>query len=116
MKRRSGLIRKWSYLLKGVQYRNSFIHVYTRTYKRTHEHEHKHAHTHTYIEDEIRFLLNFQYYTNLREHELGLVLNNEENSNKSEDDKLSVLLNDYVRRTAKALLKAFLQRRSKLYG
>ena len=66
------------------------------------------------VEDEIHFLSNCQYYTNLCEHEVGLVLNNEEISNKSEDDKLSILLNDYVRRTAKFLLKAFLQRRSKL--
>ena len=68
------------------------------------------------VKDEIHFLVNCQYYTNLREHELGSVLNNEEISNKSEDDKLSILLNDYVRRTVKFLLKTFLRRRSKLYG
>ena len=44
------------------------------------------------VEDEIHCLLNCQYYTNLREHELGLVLNNEEIANKSEDDKLSIPL------------------------
>ena len=60
--------------------------------------------------------LNCQHYINLREHELGFVLKNEEISYKSEDDKLSIMLNDYFRRTAKFLLKAFLQRRSKLYG
>ena len=66
------------------------------------------------LRNEIHFLLNCQYYTNLGDFELDLVLN-DEFSNKSVDDKLSILLNDYVRRTAKFLLKVFLQRRSKHY-
>lgn len=68
------------------------------------------------IEDETHFLLNCQCYKNLRDYELGIILNNEDFSYKSDDDKLSLLLNDFVRRTAKFLLRAFLYRRSILYS
>ena len=69
------------------------------------------------VEDETHFLLNCQCYTNIRENELGIVLNiNVDVSHKSDDDKLSILLNDFVRRTAKFLLRAFLHRRSLLYS
>ena len=68
------------------------------------------------VEDETHFLLNCQCYKNLREYELGGFLNNVEFSYKSDDDKLSILLNDFVRRTAKFLLRAFLYRRSILYS
>ena len=67
------------------------------------------------VEDETHFLLNCQCYTDIRDYELGVVLNDQDFSNKSDDDKLSILLNDFVRRTAKFLLKAFLHRRSILY-
>ena len=53
--------------------------------------------------------------TDIRDYELGVVLNDQDFSNKSDDDKLSILLNDFVRRTAKFLLKAFLHRHSILY-
>ena len=62
---------------------------------------------HGSVEDEIHFVLNCQYYTHLREHELCLVLNNEEISNKSEGDNLSILFNDYVRRTAQFFTQNF---------
>ena len=56
------------------------------------------------VEDETHLLLNCQCYTNIRENELGIVLNNVDVSHKSDDDKLSILLNDSIRRTAKYLL------------
>ena len=67
------------------------------------------------VEDEAHFLLNCQCHTDIRDYELGVVLNDQDFSNKSDDDKLSILLNDFVRRTAQFLLKAFLHRRSILY-
>ena len=55
------------------------------------------------------------YHTDIREYESGVVLNDQDFSSKSNDDKLTILLNDFVRQTAKFLLKAFLHRRSILY-
>ena len=68
------------------------------------------------VEDETHFLLNCQCYTNIHENELGIVLNNVDASHKSDNDKISILLNGFVRRTAKFLLRAFLHRRSLLYS
>ena len=68
------------------------------------------------IEDVIHFLLNCFCYKNLSEYELGTVLNYLHISNKCDDDKLSTLLNKYVRRKAFVLLKAFLLRRRILYN
>ena len=68
------------------------------------------------VEDETHFLLNCQCHKNLREYETVIILNNVDFSYKSDDDKLSLLLNDFVRRTAKFLLRAFLYRRSILYS
>ena len=60
-----------------------------------------------FIEDESHFLLNCPCYKTLHEYKLGTVQNDVNFSNKCGDDKLYTLLNNYVRRTAKFLLKSF---------
>ena len=67
------------------------------------------------IEDEKHFLLVCPSYANLRETDLGIIINNDEFRQLTDDMKLTLLLNDYPRKTAKYLLKAFLLRRGRIF-
>lgn len=61
------------------------------------------------------FFLYCSFYTNLMKYELAPLINDGSFMNKNDTDKISDLLKDNKRRTAKFLLKANLQRRSKLF-
>ena len=67
------------------------------------------------IDDEKHFLLVCPSYVNLREADLGIIINNDEFRQLADDMKLTLLLNDYPRKTSKYLLKAFLLRRGRIF-
>ena len=67
------------------------------------------------IEDQKHFLLVCPSYANLREADLGIIINNDEFRQLTDDMKLTLLLNDYPRKTAKYLLNAFLLRRGRIF-
>ena len=67
------------------------------------------------VKDEKHFLLVCPSYANLRDADLGISINNDDFRQLTDDMKLSLLLNDYPRKTAKYLLKAFLLRRGRIF-
>ena len=66
------------------------------------------------VEDEKHFLLVCPSYVHLRDSNLGTIINNEFRQ-LTDDKKLCLLFDDYTRKTAKYLLKAFLLRRGRIF-
>ena len=52
------------------------------------------------VEDEKHFVLVFPSYANLRDADLGIIINNDEFMQLTDDMRLVLLLNDYPRKTA----------------
>ena len=67
------------------------------------------------VEDEKHFLLMCPSYSTLRDTYLGVIMNNDDFRQLTEDEKLNSFLNNYPRKIAKFLLKAFLIRRGRIY-
>ena len=67
------------------------------------------------VEDEKHFLLVCPSYVHLRDSNLGITINSDEFRQLTDDKKLCLLLDDYPRKTAKYLLKAFLLRRGRIF-
>ena len=68
------------------------------------------------IESETHFLLYCTKYNELRQECFGNVLTDINFANASTSEKLNSLLNVYIRKTAKFLVKAMIIRRSNLYS
>ena len=61
------------------------------------------------------FLFVCSSYVNIRDSNLGIIINNDGFRQLTDDKKLCLLLDDYPRKTAKYLLKAFLLRRGRIF-